>query len=205
LGDEEIAALCQFSWRALRDSVPKKVDMLYVYGQTQDNEVEPLDCAVRFFNRERTNKIAVPDQRGRGHPPHAKRWIAMLNERGILDSDIMAIEAEDVQAPNTETESASVLKMCADGSSLAVTASVMHLPRAFLTIVSNAIEKCSQVKVYAVAPDPGDWTQVVAHSQGETFGTRTDTIMKEIAGMAKYTNLVKPSAALAYLDARDRT
>ncbi len=206
LGDDEFAALDVLRERALADSVPKQVQALYLFGQMPENEGEVLDRAARLFNWECTNCVCVPEQHGRGNPSHAQRWIDALVERSLWVEDIVVVPAEDTGEPNTQTECVAFLQVCQEmgWDQVGVMAAAFHQARAFHTMVSEIVRRRLGIKVYSIPAPSRNWNQIVTHSNGRLAGTRAQMIWPERFKMGSYQNLIPPSEALAYLDARDR-
>ncbi len=213
LGDEMVP-LQMFWTRALHDRARDRFDMAYVYGQTEDNAPFILDAVPRIVPG-RANCVCIPEQHGRGWPPHADVWGRELINRLVGEDRIIPIDADPtvVRPNNTMSEAQMLVPFCtARGwKRIGVIAMPFHLPRALLTTVSEIVRTKSDLAVYGIASFSGDWDREAPHSQGAILGTRNELVIPEMWRIAKYQirgdtgNLIPPSEALAYLRARDRS
>lgn len=207
--DEESSMLSAFWARALRDTPPPWV-VLYLFGQMPDNEAEVLDRGAEWVLTGRAEFVCVPEQFGKGHPPNAEQWRAGLRERGVPEGRILALEMTEDDligsngVPSTLSESKMLLRECMrrEWHNLGVTAATFHQARVFLTVISEAIRACPDLRVYSIPAEPGDWDKIVLHSYGDTRDARVGMIPRENGRMMSYSNLVPLSQALAWLAAR---
>ncbi len=204
--DVESSALCAFWARSLRDSIPPRPFVLYLFVELPKNEKEVLDRGAECALSGGADFVCIPEQFGRGGLPYAEPWRAGLVERGVPRERILAVEVKADPGegePSTLTESKALLRECVRRGwrNVGVTAAAFHQARAFLTVISEAIRTRPDLNVYSIPAEPGDWDTIVTLTDG-TRDTRVGMIRHENARIARYSNLVSPSQGLAYLSAR---
>jgi len=202
-------ALMQFMVRALADNVPTngKVDAVYLFAATQDNEREVLRRGDNLQQGGVAYFICVPDQHGYGFPKTADLWIRSLTAAGVPSARIIPISAAPgTTAPNTQTEAVELYRVCVARGwrRIGVVAPALHQTRAFLTVISEIVRRGRQddIKVYSFPACAADWNEVAVHSSGAAQGTRAELLTGELERIAKYTNLISPEEAFAYLARR---
>lgn len=200
--------LFEVQLRALCDYIPPttKLDALFLYGQTPDNEEAVFRLAAEQFAAGKVEKIllirtgplsgyagyehCLQELEAAGVPPKAIEGVAchesMLHT--LIESEAMVAHA---QKQHYRT--------------LAVCAAPFQQTRAFMTAISVALKKMPVLKVYSIPGKPLDWLKEAAHSQGTLMGSRIELIYAELERIPKYQqkgDLAPTKAVIEYLNNR---
>jgi hypothetical protein len=138
---------------------------------------------------------------------------AAAYRRAMIASGIPAEAIEEVPMEPTEIlhtliESRMVVRFAkARGHErLVVVSAPFHQERAFMTMVTAALQEHPSLKVYSAPGAPQPWDEIVTHSQGKLRGTRAELIAEEQKRIAKYTalgDLLPRARIIEYLRKRD--
>lgn len=199
-----------FLARVWCDNSPMLVDLLYLFGETPDNQNSVLRPAAEIYRRVGTVKVGITGLRGAqfGYPGVAT-WQMALETQGVRPRDILLVPADEKNA-NTYTEAVELVRLASEHKlgSIGVMAPAFHLPRCFLSTVSAAKTMgASHLRIYAMVGDPQPWNEKVIHSQGVVTGTRTEIFRGELERISRYQakgDLISLEEALEYMRERDR-
>lgn len=195
--------------RVFCDTAPKeKVDAVYLYGQTPDNETSVLKAGVFLYGLGPAKMIAISASGAVAGYPGFDGWKRKLIGMGVPDGDILGVPLSDDFPPSTHAEARGVVK-CAEErgwKSIYVVAPPLHLLRAFVTTVSEALKQRSPLLVYSFPGIAQSWEEHVIHSQGIQEGTRAELLSEELKKIEDYYkkgDLASAEEVLQYLDRRD--
>ena len=185
-------------------------DIIYLFGQTPDNEDSVLTKAVEVYNQRRAKLIGFSTEKS-GSAGYAgfQHWKDSLITADIPENIIVGINLLVLRENfNTLSEAEALIKEAKirNWKKAYITAPAFHLPRAFITTISVVLREYPQLKVYSLVGIPLDWNERVRHSQGTTVGTRTELIMGELERIDRYHakgDLVSLEKIFNYLGSRD--
>jgi hypothetical protein len=220
---QEMAQFYELSKRILQEGEhpPKRADIIYLFGETSDNEESVLAVAKDFDGP--IALVGHDDTQSSGFPGFGS-WREKLVASGIAPERIVPIfgsfdyDREHRFRGNTMTEALAFIDYAKTHSlrSAVVVAPAFHLTRCFAMTVSVALRDYPELNIYpalgkALAED-GD----VAHSQGVMRGTRIQIRRKDLARLGRWqeqngipaaeeaarTLDGRPGSLLAYLERR---
>jgi len=193
---------------------PEQPSLVYLFGQTADNESSVLAVAnayhergvpIAFIGHDNVDPIS-------GYPGFLD-WQQKLKEQGIPLEGMQPIRGttymeEGVLRSNTYTEAEALVEHARNNnlSSVVVIAPDFHLVRAFTSVVSFALQRYPELKVYAKAGAALPSNEVVTHSQGVVQATREELPAIERERFEIYHrkgDLVSPGEVVAYIKRRD--
>jgi len=197
----------EFQARILADiEPPPKFDVLYVYGETNDNkmssflravELEPQAKAVAFLKTGTllTEKYFECD--------YDKDLISM----GIPKKKIFGTAITHGYA-HTNSEALAFVKLSKSKrwKTAVIVAPAFHLLRCFAETVTALSKLYPEMRVYAQVSKPLSWIKTVVHSQDVLRGKRYELIEEEAQKLTKYLNnghLLTARQILNYLNQRD--
>lgn len=200
--------LLRLQTRILCDYRTKKVDAVYVYAQTFDNQDSGLKTATALVKKGLANCVAIAE----GETEHGAAGFTYCTETlcnlGLLMTNICQILPYNT-AVNTLSEAKILVKYAKKHGwkSIYISTTPFHQLRAFITTISVVIKEYPELKVYSAVGDTQDWSKDVLHSQGEVGGTRENLITMEYGAIARYTkkgDLLPIYRILDYLQQRDK-
>lgn len=205
-----------FLVRLFGDTLPQKADAAYLFGETESNESASFSRGIELVNRGVTRILAIPAHGNVCGFPGFEPWMKKLQSRGARNVSVVGIGNAGEKKANALTESLALIAHCnhetflraRDDFSVIIVAPHFHLPRCFITLVSQALKQKSALKVYACAASTLPWNEEVVHSQGTTIGKRSELLYGELERIERYTekgDLLSISNILQYMDKRDAT
>ena len=190
-----------------RDPRRGPLEMLYLYGETEDNDPSTILRAIEFANAGGMNSIGIAEgELGHGYAGF-DGTVSRLKAFG-WKSKMPIVKLDSGGIASTLTE-ARALVAYARGTrgDIGIVASPFHLVRSFMT-VATAIGD-DPIRVYAFPGVPLRWNEDVVHSQGIHRNARAGLLSDELKRMEKYRaseygSMLSAEKALKYLDWRDR-
>lgn len=172
----------------LCDNGPIVPGILYLVGQTIDNEISVINKGVSLWKTGRALIISLVDGRtDKGYPGYI-RWLQLLRKHGVPEDSVLKITAHYYGDFNTLTEAQSVVAYMKElrVDTLTISAAPFHQLRAFMTFVSVAIKIYPQLKIYNAVGETMEWNKEVVHSQGVQRATRKELITRELDKIPLY-------------------
>ena len=194
--------------RVLCDTRPPAVtDGAYLFGQTADNEESVFAAAGQLLTAMHTRRVLLPHTAPMSGYPGFKAWQLALQEQGIGNLQIEGVTGITSPILHTLIEAEALVRFAkARGyGSLYVVAPPFHQPRAFMTAVTAALREYPDLQLYSYPGAALPWQAEVAHSQGQTRGTRSELIAGELERIRKYHaqgDLASVEDVLEYLNKR---
>lgn len=185
-------------------------DGVFLFGQTEDNEMSVLKKSIELVNHSRTERIlfvkTVPKS---GHPGY-EAWKEKLVQKGIKENLIAGVPLPETPIIHTLIEAEALMHFARQNAykQLYVTAAPFHQLRAYMTAVTAALNIFPQIRLYSQPGTALPWLEEVLHSQGSIHGTRNKLIAGELERIEKYKNkgdLASVEQVLSYLNRRDLT
>lgn len=196
--------LGEFLFRVYNDPRPETPpDAAYLFGQTVDNQESSFDAAMRSAAVD----LLLLDTEPRSGYPGFVAWRDHLLAGGFNPHRIHAVPMADDQPLNSRTESISLMEYCRaeDVQTLEVIAPPFHLPRAFMTAVTVALEMQLELEIHSRAGKAYPWNQTATHSQGTLETTRAGLIHTELERIRTYQaqgDLAPTETVMDYLNRR---
>ncbi len=194
--------------RVLSDPLPqKKVDGLYLFCQTDQNESAVLESAVALYHLGITDKLFLMNSEAMSGYPGEASWTTYITNHGVKEEDIEKIEPDDKNNLHTLIEARSLVQHAIDHNyqHIILMSSSFHQLRAFLTAVTALNSLNGNIAFYSQPGKPLDWDQSVAHSQGSLVKQRKALIYTELERMKTYQekgDLLPFQSGIDYLDKR---
>lgn len=192
--------------RILCDTKPKKVDIIYVFAQTSDNQLSVLKTAANLcWDRCGDSQIILCDgSTDTGYPGYLS-WARLLLSFGVPSGSILGLQVEE--NVNTLSEATTLVKLASSQNkkNIIIICPPFHQARAFMTTVSESLRLGLNLNIYNNPADPEDWTKTVFHSQGTLKDSRSGLIKAEIERIEKYTrqgDIAESKDIIAYLNKR---
>ncbi len=189
------------------EDVPGHTHMLYLVGQTRDNQDSVLDQTLNWSGL--IGFIGYPNTEEVFGYPGSDVWTEALIERDrdprnfryIYDSFI-TVGGKRIVHTLSEMQAMVRFAKEKDMRSVAIVAPPFHLMRAFMSAVLAAQIYYPTLRIH---PRLGelDWNASVRHSQGKVVGTPASLLVSEITRIFTYQAqglLPTPEEALAHLD-----
>ncbi len=172
----------------MSDSVPDKVDSIYLYGQTPDNETSILEAGLALYESGVSEKLGlcgggpyIPP----GSPPDAEvaysgcgTWSDWLVKHGVKRDDIYTVPRTPLAHTGNEAYRLVNLAKACEWETICVVACPMHMLRAFVNTVAAALRNYSELLIYAKPGTPSSWGEDALSSQGTVHGSRLDVGME---------------------------
>ncbi|MBI2043036.1 hypothetical protein HYT25_01470 [Candidatus Pacearchaeota archaeon] len=174
-----------------REEKLRKMNDLYLFGETSDNEEANFLSARKLLDKGLTECVfASSAPKGNGYPGFDS-WSNNLKIK--YNITLLPIDFSDNIGINTLNESEALVKYIRyssknDLSLLYLIAPQFHLLRAFMTASSVVIRENPDINFFAYPGEEQDWDKVVRHSQGTTIGRRIDLVKGEVERIQKYTS-----------------
>lgn len=184
---ESITEALQLQARILADThPPKKIDALFVYGQTQDNEPSILSTAAQEADKADWVVYSYGGKLTTGmdwNPDYDEKLIA----RGIPAKKILRTDLSEGLA-HTHTEAIAFVHMAKKKGweTVRVISPAFHILRAFAETVTATVLLYPSLKVYSKVGTPLPWTETVLHSQFIEKGKRCDLVASEYQKCERY-------------------
>ncbi len=195
--------------RVLCDPMPSmKVDAIYLFGQTAENELSVLESAVALYHLKICENILLIDTPPMNGYPGCQAWSTYLLNHGVDKNNIKPVPSTEKENLHTLIEAQSVVNFLLDHDMqrIIVMAAPFHQLRAFMTLVTVSLKMGINLSIYGQAGKPLSWEQIVTHSQGTLEAPRTALIHTELERIEKYQqkgDLASFSEVKHYLDQRN--
>ena len=202
------------SIRILGDCLPDRVDAVYLFSQTRDNEAGQIQKARELSLKFPRLKILICGEDGsrRCGWEGCERFSKLLLGSGISGESVNVVPFP-ASAPtiNTLNESQALVEYLksSDYGNVVLISPFFHQVRSTVTFLSCLpsafLDGSSPIAVYSAPAKVSKWESKVAHSQGTLKGTRTSFIRSETDRMWKYFcqgDLKHPKEILMYLMVR---
>lgn len=200
--------------RVMADVNPKKVNAVYLLGETIDNAPSVLQKGAELWRKGLVPLIAI--QRGAenngyyGYENSVRDLIACGIPRDMIVPVQFLKEYEDAGQIHTLTELMGLARLAKKKGwkRLTIVAPAFHQLRSFMTAVTALDREYPELEVYNCVGVHLPWGEKVKHSQGTTVGIRSDLVAGEIKRILAYQQtgtpypLVSVEQALKYLDWR---
>jgi len=185
------------------------VDGAVLFSQTQDNQNSVFLAAKNILAKKLSEKILFIDSEPISGYPGFSTWEKELNKLGIQYNDMVGVQIIKTNSLNTLIESQAIVNFAAQKKyrSLYVVSSPFHQLRAFMTMVTVALNNYPDLLIFNYTGISLPWLAKVAHSQGTLLGTRKDFIKAEFERIEKYKrkgDLSSENDIIEYLNRRDR-
>jgi len=181
----------------------------YLFAETEPNQESVFAAAKELLDRRRAERVLISDCRPKSGYIGAAAYRRAMVECGIPAGSIEEVPMEPTEILHTRIEAEAVVRFAkAKGyERLLVTSVPFHQERAFMAVVTAALQEYPSLKIYSYPGAPQPWEEVVTHSQGRLRGTRAELIAEEQKRIEKYTaqdDLLPRAKILEYLRTRDR-
>jgi hypothetical protein len=198
--------------RTLCDTLPSgKLDGLFLFGQTEDNQAAAFETARQQLNNGRTDKVLCLGTGPMSGYPGFEVWKKEMEKLGIGEEQLVAVPPvpTDTDLLHTLIEAQSAVRYAREHGykNLLVTAAPFQQPRAFMTAVTAALRNYPELYLYSLPGKAMPWQEEVTHSQGKVQDTRAGLIAGEMERITCYhdqDDLISVKEALDYLNRRDR-
>jgi hypothetical protein len=197
-------------FRVLCDIRPEETaDAVYLFAQTEDNELSVLRAAKIILAASMANRILVLKTPPGGGYPGFSNWKNKLINSGVHKDQILSVELEQDALHNTLTEAEATVRYAKRNNfkSLFICAPPFHQVRAFMTTVRIARLEYPELRLYSYPGETLPWHEKVVHSQGRLIDQRSKFIESEMLRIEKYYHkgdLISYDEVLDYLNNRDR-
>lgn len=198
----------EFLTRILSDPMPNgKVDGLFLFSQTTDNEAAVLESGVALYHLGIVNRLLIMDCPAMNGFPGIKQWRSHITNHGVPDNAVENVENIEKGNLHTLIEARSLVHHAIknDYKRIILMSSAFHQVRCFLTSVTALKIVGGYLAFYSQPGKPLDWNQTVVHSQGNLTKSRKDLIYTEFERIEKYQaqgDLLSCQAGIEYLDQR---
>ncbi|OHB63898.1 MAG: hypothetical protein A2Y77_01400 [Planctomycetes bacterium RBG_13_62_9] len=184
------------------------VEGAYLFGQTESNQPSVFAVARELLERRQVQKILISDCLPKSGYIGAVACRRALIEFGIDSDAILEVPMEPTEILHTLIESQAVVRFAKarDYQRLIVVSSPFHQERAFMTMVTAALEQYPSLKIYSHPGAAQPWDEIVTHSQGQLTAIRAQWIAEEHKRIDKYIaqgDLLPREQILEYLRTRD--
>lgn len=184
------------------------VEGAYLFAETEPNQGSVFAAGRELLEQGRVQKLLISDGTPKSGYIGLVAYRRAMIEFGIPAEAIEEVPMEPTEILHTRIESQKVVRFAqARGyERLFVVSAPFHQERAFLTMVTVALEEYPSLKLYSHPGAPQPWDEVVTHSQGRLTGTRAELIGEEQKRIDRYATsgeLAPRATILKYLRARD--
>lgn len=164
----ESEKLRQLDTIVLTDTLPERIDAIYLLTETADNQRSSLERGAKLHKRCGAPVVIIADKakkRNWGYPG-ATRWRRKLVSMGVADSAIITVACND--SLNTLTESLAFVAYAKSRGwkSVVIVAPPFHQSRAFLSVVTANAHCKAGLRLYSQAGTFLSWNKVARHSGG---------------------------------------
>jgi hypothetical protein len=226
LGDPELRAYLE-RIKADTEKMPQNSDLVYLYGQTLENE-DLIFSEVPHFPQGKIAFIGDDETEASGFPGFT-HWKEKLLSQGLLSERIVGIPGcfhiDPVDGKfkgNTLTEAQALVEYAKnnDLKKVVIVCAPFHLPRCFVTVASVVLKERErnpdfELRVYAKAAnlvrsetmsEKNPWLKSSVHSQGKVVSRLIDFLPGEFNRIRLYHekgDLASIAEVQKYLDWRD--
>lgn len=206
----ELENLCILQPRVFsdyRDPRRGPFEMLYLYGETTDNDPSTILRAIELANAGAMKSIGISGADATNGYAGFDVTVERLKTFGWNSEMPIVKLASDGNANTLSEARALVAHAWAVGGDIGIVAPAFHLVRCFMTMVT-AIGN-NPIRVYAIPGTPLRWNEEVVHSQGIVRDTRSGLLSnQELPRLEKYRapefgGLFSAEKVLQYLEWRD--
>lgn len=168
--------------RVLCDTPPPHADFCFIFGQTADNQASVLQKAEQLLKQnivEKAGFLRVPAMSGY---PGFEAWHKILAQKGVPLGQLEGVPLENPSMLHTLIEAQAMARHVARQhyQTVCILAAPFHQLRAFMTAVTAVLDQNIAVQLFSVPGVALPWHDQVAHSQGNTIGTRRQLIVGEL-------------------------
>ncbi len=201
----------ELATRTYSDNLPvRSIDLLYLFGQTSDNEQSVFAAASRYIEESGKAKFLIVDSGPISGYPGFDSWFGKLRDLGVSKENIIGIPVGELSSLNTLIEAELLVRFARsqDYHSIGIIAASFHQLRAFMTSISVALREYPQLKLFSYPGAPLPWNQEVVHSQGTEKGTRSEILCAEFGRIIRYQDkgdILPLGEILNYLKCRDNS
>jgi len=194
-------------FRVYSDPRNEPLELLYIYGETIDNDHSSLYRAIELANAGAMRCIGISGGEAANGYAGFDRTVKRLKVLG-WKSNMPIVKLGDGGNANTLTEARALVEHArTSGGDIGIVAPAFHLVRAFMTVVSAMGD--APIRVYAILGSPLPWQEKVLHSQGVLENTRAGLLGDELKRLEKYRapefgSLLSAEAVLQYFEWRDK-
>ncbi len=194
--------------RIFADVLPSGVaEGAYLFAQTEPNQQSVFVAGRALIEEGRVHKLLISDCTPKSGYTGAVAYRQAMIESGIRAEAIEEVPMEPTEILHTRIESQKVVRSAKaqNYQRLLVISSPFHQQRAFMAMVTAALQEYPTLKLYSVPGAPQPWDEVVTHSQGKLRGTRAELIAEEQKRIKTYTaqrDLLPRKQILDYLRTR---
>jgi hypothetical protein len=195
--------------RSLCDTLPVRVDGVYLFAQTQDNQESVLNKGRQLLQDGITEKLIIDQTAARSGYLGYEVWQQQLLAGGVAAANLEGLVIDDDILLHTRSEAEALINWALQQryQDLLVVASPFQQPRAFMTAISAALLAYPALRLYSLPGDALPWLEPAVHSQGQAKALRKDLIDGEQERIEKYQakgDLASYAQVLQYLNSRDQ-
>lgn len=163
----------------------RKVDSMYLFGVTSDNENSTFISARKLLDKGLTERVLIDNMPPQNGFSGFSEWSKKLSE--LYGIHPQGLDIDTSKGYNTLTEAESLVRYSSKENlnSLYLITPPFHLLRAFMTTSSVAIREDPGVNFFAYGGAEQDWNQVMEYHLWVT-SRRIDSIKSEIERIKKY-------------------
>lgn len=189
-----------------RDPGRGPLKMLYLYGETTDNDRSVHLTAIEMANVGAMKSIGIAE----GELGHGYAGFDVTVERLKScgwSNEMPIVKCDTNGNVNTPSEARALVRYAqVVGGDIGIVAPAFHLLRAFMTTVTAIGD--GDLRVYAIPGAPLRWSEQVVHSQGVLRNTRVGLLGDELKRLEKYRTpeyggMLSAAQVLRYLKWRD--
>jgi len=197
--------------RVLIEIPLSKVDIVYVFGQSIQNQPSSLNRAVVLWKKGIAPLVGIPELKPVQDCAGFAACRSTLLKQGVPKKSIIGVKmALNDFPPSTDAEASGLVKLAKKigWEKIIITSPPIHQFRAFISTIS-AVNRdgLPDLKVFNCVGFPLEWCKQTVHSQGIETGLMKDLLISgELVKILKYRSrgdLVSAEEALEYLNRRD--
>lgn len=201
--------ILELTIRTLCDLHPEtKADVAFLFSQTRDNQDSVFIAAQKLLHHRLARKLLIVQSAAKSGYPGHRIWLKALNQMGVSRNLIGMVDLQGPATLNTLIEARALIHHAQKKSiqKAYVVAAPFHQVRAFMTVVTIALQDYPEIRLFSYPGPPLCWQHAVAHSQGQLTAPRKGLIQAELDRIRIYQekgDLASETAVLDYLDQRD--
>ena len=178
----------EFLYRILSDDRPKKVEVLYLVAQTDQNQYSVIDRGFEAFEQGLTEHVTLLGSDPVSGYPGSSLWRTILMTRGVPPEAIQETDGKEYEELNTYEEATLFINFCIKYGlkNVGICAAPFHQERAYISVVSAAVKANLDLNIYNYVGKPLAWNEVTTHSQGAQQGTRLEILKVENEKISEY-------------------
>ena len=188
----------------------KRFPALYIFSETEDNQLSPVEQAIVCWSRNAGEKIVCLNTvAGRNGSAGFEFQKYELIWHKVPEAAIIPLEVPpEPFMVHTRSEAELLVRYARahQWGSVIVCAASFHQVRAFASVVTIALREYPTLRIYSAPGTPLNWKNRVRHSQGALQNERKALIQEEYNRLVKYHkkgDLASNDEILNYLDWRD--